>query len=162
MIEVLEPLALQPGVLFASLVSTDGVPVAVPGTRAMRSEEHALFRDAEAMAALTAGWLDELSSSLGLLSCDAPRRVVLRAARGTLLLLRTSGAVLLVMIEVGLGPDELWLPMEGVAARIQRILRGMGETSVAEQLDPPGALPGGSDRSNDAVELPFGGEGTGN
>lgn len=141
MIDVLEPLAQQPGVLLAALVSSDGVPVAVPGSRASRSDEHGAFADSDALAALSAAWLDELSSSVGLLSCDSPRRVVLRAARGTLLLLRTSGAVLLVMLEAGLGPDELWLPMEGVAARIQRILRGMGEPSISD-AEPPSALPG--------------------
>jgi predicted regulator of Ras-like GTPase activity (Roadblock/LC7/MglB family) len=105
--------------------------------------EHASFGDPDALAALSAGWLDELSTSVGLLSCDAPRRVVLRAARGTLLLLRTSGAVLLVVLEAGLGPDELWLPMEGVVARIQRILRGMGESNAheLEDLQPPSPLP---------------------
>jgi predicted regulator of Ras-like GTPase activity (Roadblock/LC7/MglB family) len=144
-IEVLQPLTQQPGVLLAALVSSDGVPVAAPGSRAIRerSAEHASFGDPEALAALSAGWLDELTTSVGLLSCDAPRRVVLRAARGTLLLLRTSGAVLLVVLEAGLGPDALWLPMEGVVARIQRILRGMGEDYAheLEDLQPPSPLP---------------------
>ncbi len=150
MIDVLEPLAQLPGVLLAALVSSDGVPVAVPGSRT-RGEDHGPSADPEALAALSAAWLDELSSSVALLSCDSPRRVVLRAARGTLLLLRTSGAVLLVMLEAGLGPDALWLPMEGVAARIQRILRGMGEPSVSD-AEPPGALPGWA--STDDCEPP--------
>jgi predicted regulator of Ras-like GTPase activity (Roadblock/LC7/MglB family) len=150
-IQVLEPLAQQPGVLLAALVSSDGVPVAVPGSSPTRSDEHGTFGDAEALAALSAGWLADLTSSLGLLSCDSPRRVVLRAARGTLLLLRTSGAVLLVMLEAGLGPDELWLPMEGVAARIQRILRGMGELPATD-AEPPGALPRTSDNDLDIPE----------
>ena len=159
MIEVLEPLTQQPGVLLAALVSSDGVPVAAPGSRGMRkgSAEHASFGDPEALAALSAGWLDQLTTSVGLLSCNSPRRVVLRAARGTLLLLRTSGAVLLVVLEAGLGPDELWLPMEGVVARIQRLLRGMGDNH-AQGLghpQPPGPLP----RREDPIECerPIGG-----
>ena len=159
MIEALQPLTQQPGVLLAALVSSDGVPVAAPGSRAMceGSGEHAGFGDPEALAALSAGWLDELTTSVGLLSCNAPRRVVLRAARGTLLLLRTSGAVLLVVLEAGLGPDELWLPMEGAVARIQRLLRGMGD-SQAQQLEdpqPPSPLP----RRDDFIECerPIGG-----
>lgn len=151
MIEVLDPLAQQPGVILAALVSSDGVPVAVPGMRRTGSEEQqGSFGDPEALAALSAGWLNDLTGSLGLLSCDSPRRVVLRAARGTLLLLRTAGSVLLVMLEAGLGPDELWLPMEGVAARIQRILRGMGEPAPKDS-EPEGALP--KPRSSD-LELP--------
>lgn len=147
MIELLEPLAKQPGVLMAALVSDDGVPVAVPGGLGSDGSPQGSLGDPEALAAFSAGWLDELAGSVALLSCDAPRRVVLRATRGTLLLLRTSGAVLLVLLESGLGPDELWLPMEGVAARIQRILRGMGEAPVAESApidDPASALPAGT------------------
>jgi len=160
-IEVLEPLAQQPGVLLAALVSHDGVPVAVPGARTTEKSAdsggvHNTYGDPEALAALSAGWLDDLSTSVGLLSCDSPRRVVLRAARGTLLMLRTSGAVLLVVLEVGLGPDELWLPMEGVAARIQRILRGMGDASVLELDDVhsiPGPLPSRRDDSGEGVRM---------
>lgn len=161
MIEVLEPLTQQPGVLLAALISADGVPVAMPGARAV-AVEHARFGDSEALAALSAGWLDELTTSLGLLSCDAPRRVVLRAARGTLLLLRTSGAVLLVVLEAGLGPDELWLPMEGAVARIQRILRGMGQTVRSEESvpaddpEPPGPLP--REVESEDCELPTNGQ----
>ena len=162
MIEVLEPLTQQPGVLLAALISSDGVPVAMPGARANHdgAAEHARFGDSEALAALSAGWLDELASSVGLLSCDAPRRVVLRAARGTLLLLRTSGAVLLVVLEAGLGPDELWLPMEGAVARIQRILRGMGQSSRSNESDdssePPSLLPGREEEAE--CELPTSGQ----
>ena len=144
MIEVLDPLASQPGVILAALISDDGVPVAVPGTKVDSGSEAGALSDSDALAAMCAGWLDELTDSMSLLSCDAPRRVVLRAARGSLLLLRTSGAVLLVVLEPGLGPEELWLPMEGVAARIQRILRGMGEAAVPEtigDLEPPSPLP---------------------
>jgi len=157
-IEVLDPLVIQPGVLLAALISDDGVPVAVPGMKSdVDGMECGAFGDSEALAAICAGWIDELSQSVALLSCDAPRRVVLRAARGTLLLLRTSGAVLLVVLEPGLGPDELWLPMEGVAARIQRILRGMGETPVSEVVgehEPPSPLPNREDTTETESPVP--------
>ena len=77
---------------------------------------------------------------------------MLRAAHGTLLMLPAAGAVLVVVLEGGLGPEQLWLPMEGAAARIQRHLRGMG-SSVAQAGvgaagaraagEPMAALPGG-------------------
>lgn len=156
MIEVLDPLASQPGVILAALISDDGVPVAVPGTKVESAgSESCALSDSDALAAMCAGWLDELTDCMSLLSCDAPRRVVLRAARGSLLLLRTSGAVLLVVLEPGLGPEELWLPMEGVAARIQRILRGMGEAAVSEtisDLEPPSPFPKRADTT--ATESP--------
>ena len=100
----------QPGVILAALISDDGVPVAVPGTKVDSAEsERCVLSDSDALAAMCAGWLDELNDSMALLSCDGPRRVVLRAARGSLLLLRTSGAVLLVVLEPGLGPDRFIL-----------------------------------------------------
>ncbi|MFT5286120.1 MAG: putative regulator of Ras-like GTPase activity (Roadblock/LC7/MglB family) [Planctomycetota bacterium] len=145
MIELLDPLVTQPGVILAALISDDGVPVAVPGKKVGgEGLEAGGVADSNALAAICAGWMDELTERVSLLSCDAPRRVVLRATRATLLLLRTSGAVLLVVLEPGLGPDELWLPMEGVAARIQRILRGMGDSAVAESMgdiEPPSPFP---------------------
>ena len=163
MIEVLDPLASQPGVILAALISDDGVPVAVPGTKVdAAGADGGALGDADALAAMCAGWLDELTESMSLLSCDAPRRVVMRAARGSLLLLRTSGAVLLVVLEPGLGPDELWLPMEGVAARIQRILRGMGEATATDSvsdLEPPSPLPKQADTTpseSPAASLNFG------
>lgn len=144
----LEPLAQLPGVRLVALVSHDGVPVAVPGMAAEGGEDAGqALRDVEALAALSAGWVGELTGSLALLSCEAPQRVTLRAARGTLLVLRTQAALLLVVLEAGLGPDEVWLPMEGVAARIQRSLNGMGRTEPEEDTpigdleDTPSALP---------------------
>ena len=165
--EVLEPLLRVPGVRLVALVSQDGVPIAAPGaSRANGGSDCAeAWRDASVLSALAASWMDELARSVGMISWEFPQRAVLRAARGTLLMMPTAGAVLVVVLERGTGADTLWLPMEGVAARIQRRLRALGggaaemeheevsdvrsvgaepvdASSEASAFDPRAALPG--------------------
>ena len=157
MIEIIEPLANVPGVRMAALVTEDGVPVAVPGRHVSEASSPAgAAFDENALAALSAGWLAELTRAAGGLSWGTPRRAVLRAARGTLLILRTSGAVLLVVLEGGLGPEELWLPMEGVAARIRRVMRGISSAGEGGPTDgPPPALPSRASSEGAAPESPL-------
>jgi predicted regulator of Ras-like GTPase activity (Roadblock/LC7/MglB family) len=157
-IEMLDPLARTPGVRWVGLVTQDGVPIAVPGCARESGEAGSDELEPEAVAALATAWMDDSTRSLATLSWDAPRRVVLRAARGTLVMLATRGAVLLAVLDSGVGPEELRLPMDGVVARIQRTLRGMGrETAPAASAPPaertPPALPGGAPvRPNPAAE----------
>jgi len=150
MMESLEPLARIPGVRLAALVTDDGVPVAVPGwgrggkaaekngTRGTRAD---MVDEVDGLAAVAVGWLDELAGAGAALTWGAPDRVIMRAARGTLVLLRTSGAVLVTVIEAGLDPDEMKLPMDGVAARIQRMLRHMGSGTDADSTDRTSETP---------------------
>jgi predicted regulator of Ras-like GTPase activity (Roadblock/LC7/MglB family) len=146
--EILEPLARTPGVRFVGLVTTDGVPIAVPGRAASLApgeDEH----DVTALAAIATAWLDEVTRMVGALSWDAPRRLVMRAARGTLVLLGTRGAVLAALLDSGVGPEELRVAMDGAVARIQRTVRGMGRddadsTQPRHGSEPRSALPLGN------------------
>lgn len=137
--EVLEPLARVPGVRFAVMVSADGVPIAVQGSRAKQPAEADPLRwggspeDLNAFAGLAAGWLNEIRRSVDPLTWDPPQRVVLSAQRGTLILLSTRGAILAVVLERGMSPEELRLPMEAASARLLRMLRKSG---FAEQSYP--------------------------
>jgi predicted regulator of Ras-like GTPase activity (Roadblock/LC7/MglB family) len=143
MIEVLDPLSKLAGVRLAVLVTPDGVPVCVRGKHAAEPQS-AAADDVDSLAALATSWLVELSRSVAPLSWHPPQRVVLCAARGTLVMLAVPGAVLLAVCDRGTSPDELRLPMEGAVARMQRILRGMGSRSNVEPsapTDPGGALP---------------------
>ena len=144
--EVLEPLSLLPGVRVVALVTHDGVPVAIPGSDLgpgeMQVDEAAVaYNDGDALSALSVGLLDELARGMGLIAGASPRRVVLKAARGTLIMLPSPAAVLLVVLKAGLNPEELRLPMEGAAARIHRKLRGMGgryeQSSTLEDVSAP-------------------------
>ncbi len=144
--EVLEPLGRIAGVRMAVLVSLDGVPVVVRGREAEEERGVDLSGEsAESLAALASGWLHGLTRSIAPLSWEPPRSVVLRAARGTLLMLHAPGSVLLVLLDSGSHPEDLQLPMEGAVARIQRILRS--RRSEPAPAPPPDDLhyghPGG-------------------
>lgn len=149
---VIEPLARIPGVCFAAIISPDGVPIAcqgrvrgegsTPGGDGIGSAE-----DAGAFAGLSAGWLNDLARTVDAVTWDAPRRVVLRAQRGALSMLRLENAILAVMLERGMDAEELRLPMDAAAARLARLLgrKGTKENEVARQAaheQPPGLLPG--------------------
>ncbi|MCE9595858.1 MAG: roadblock/LC7 domain-containing protein [Planctomycetes bacterium] len=141
MIEVLDPLSKIPGVRLAVLVAPDGVPVCVRGKHAEEPQD-GTREDIDSLAALATGWHCELARAVAPLSWNMPQRVVLRAARGTLVMLAVPGAVLVAICDRGASPDELRLPMEAAVARMQRILRGMGERGASSS--DPQSLPGGA------------------
>lgn len=142
MIEALEPLAAVPGVRVAVLVSPDGVPVVMRGKAAAEGDEQAdsLVENADSLSGLAAGWLQSLKASIAPLGWNVPHRVVLRAARGTLVMVHAPRSVLLVILDPGCSAEELRLPMEGAVARMQRILRTRAGASR-----PASSLPHGHD-----------------
>ena len=155
--DALEPLAELPGVRLVVLVTQDGVPIAVPGRHpGLEPQEETPteaadgvlvdpLEDPEALAALSIGWLNEIIRATGPLSWETPQRVVLRAARGTLVLRRTHNAWLLLLLASGLRAEDVILSMEGTAARVERLVRSMGDASRAKQgtrgHEPSPALP---------------------
>lgn len=136
--EILEPLTLIPGVRLAAMVSQDGVPIALlEGNRskanpAAERDLLSIKHDFHAYSGLAAGWLGEVKRCIAPLSWDTPRRVVLRGTRGTLVLHVGPGAVVLVVLEHGVGAEELRVPMEGAIARMQRHLRTMSNSPGGE------------------------------
>lgn len=150
--DVLEPLARVSGVRVAMLTSPDGFPIAIRGRGRSESahDESPAFGDStedlNALAGLAAGWFSELGRAVSPLAWGTPRRVVLRATRGTMVLLEAQDAVLLVLLQSGVQAEELRLPMDAALNRMQRVLRGMGRASeaahVEEQPEPMGLFPG--------------------
>jgi predicted regulator of Ras-like GTPase activity (Roadblock/LC7/MglB family) len=138
--QVLEPIARTPGVRLAMLVTPDGVPITVQGERRRSPEaprqsgpERRVQNtgvdsadDVHALAALGTGWMSEVTRAVAPLSWSAPQRLVLRAARGTLIAMQAPGALLLVVLDSGMRAEDLRLPMEGAVARMQRHLRAIG------------------------------------
>jgi len=134
--EVLEPLVRIPGVRFAAIISADGVPVALIEGEANSDQDTDFVSaagDQEAFAGLCAGWLAELKHSVAPLSWESPRRVVMRATRGAIVIYEGPGAILLVVLEHGAVPEELRVPMEGAASRMQRLLRQLSEAPAARR-----------------------------
>lgn len=131
MMEALEPLAELPGVRLVMLVTLDGVPVAVPGVAEVGEPGQAagdmgFHGKNDALAAIASGWLAELTQAVAPLSWSAPKRIVMKAARGTLVMQKTKSAILVLIIARGMAPEEVRLSMDGTIARIERSLRSMG------------------------------------
>lgn len=129
MIEILQPLSDIPGVRYAGIVTSDGVPILLPGAGGTLGGEDGrlgLSLDVNMLAALAYQWYEDLGQLTEELTWDRPARVVLKAARGTLVARTVSGGVLIALIDPGVGAESLRLPMEGAAARIDRNLRSMG------------------------------------
>jgi len=123
MIKLIEPLVAVPGVRLVVLVASDGVPVVARGRTPVDGETTSLEENTDALSGLAAGWLGGVSASLAPLSWDAPERLVMRCARGTIVMSHAPGAALMVLLEPGATPDALRLPMQGTVARLERMLR---------------------------------------
>lgn len=136
MIEVLEPLAELPGVRLVMLVTSDGVPIAVPGKASQSAGDDELTissdgaaldlgRD-DALAAIATGWLGEIQQAVAQNSWNEPSRVVLKGARGTLVLQRAKNSILFVLLARGLAAEEVRLSMKGAIKRLERNVNNAG------------------------------------
>jgi len=162
--KVLEPLSHVPGVRRAMLISRDGVPIVTVQGAAAKSGEassagwHDSADDANAFAGLAAGWLMEVQRAVDPMSWSTPARLVLAAARGTLILLISERATLSVELERGMAAEELRLPMEAALARMQRALRRREDRSPArgsvKSNEIPGIFPGQHQPLVDGRTLP--------
>jgi predicted regulator of Ras-like GTPase activity (Roadblock/LC7/MglB family) len=139
---LIEPLTRIPGVRTAALVTTDGVLMAMHSSSGgARGAETAGGSDSEestplsaaidphALAGLATSWLGEIGRAVAALSWSPPRHLVLRAARGTMIVCEAPGAILCVVLESGMQPEELRLPMGVTIARMQRHLRDASQRS---------------------------------
>ena len=151
MIAALQPLTQLPGVRLVMFVTEDGVPIAVPGRDAQDEDGlqlagdgngHDLGRE-DAIAAVATGWMHEIRAAVGQASWHEPNRIVLRGLRGTLVMQRARGAVLLLLLSRGLAPEEVRLPMDATVARLNRSSgTSNATTTIAAQLqDTPGPIP---------------------
>jgi predicted regulator of Ras-like GTPase activity (Roadblock/LC7/MglB family) len=151
------PLAALPGVALAMLVSQDGVPIVMPGSHKLEEtterNPEARFDDAEALAALAAGWISDISRASAPISWNPPRYVVLRAARGSLLAMQVPRALIIVVLGPGMRPADFRLPMEAAAARMERGLRAGGQRAGLAA----GAAPGlGAGTGGESITEPSG------
>ena len=153
MIEILQPLSQIPGVRYAGVVTVDGVPILLPGSGGALGGEDGRVgdtMDVNALAAFAYQWFDELGSLAEELTWDRPSRVVMKSARGTLVARTVRGGILIALLDRGVGAEQLRLPMEGAAVRIQRNLKSMGghiEGPLPSAPAPGGESQPGSDQS---------------
>ncbi len=149
---ILEPLTRVAGVRIAALITSDGVPITVHQAPRRRRDEQSDGApgsasgadDVSELAGLATSWIGEVSRAVAPLSWDAPKELVLRAARGTLIVKQAPRALLLVVIDGGLKAEELRLPMQVAVARMERHLRDIDSKSPATSSDVdqmPGIFP---------------------
>ncbi len=149
---VLDPLARVPGVRRALLISRDGVPItSLEGA----GPSGAPGDDEVALAGLVAGLGAELFRAVDPLSWGRPRRVVLRAARGTLVLCMTERLSVCVELERGMTAEQVRLPLQAVEARLERALDRDRDAATpgagaAPRPEPPGLFPGAAHHDPDA------------
>ena len=170
----LEPLGELPGVDLVMLVTDDGVPIALVGVDSGGAESGDETDAAaipsmgrgDALAALAVGWLNELKLATAPLSWGEPQRIVMRCARGSIVMRRTRGAILLLLLAQGVSPEDVRLSMDGAVARIERSLRNMGGRSAADarsdatEEDRPGPIPvEGTTRPHDEIQTGINGSG---
>lgn len=168
---VLDPLARIPGVRRALLISRDGVPIAhlSPKQAAGPKDDRDWCDSAEnesAFAGMATSLLAEIHRSVDHLSWDRPKRLVLRAARGTLVMLVTERVTISVELDRGMAAEELRLPMEAVLARMERTMTRDTDAKpafhgVLASEEPPGLFPGAEDPALDApstLQMPSGNE----
>jgi len=147
MMDALQPLAVLPGVEIVMLATDDGVPIAITGNEQGDDDSNdgrVVGRD-DALAALAVGWSNELKLATAPLSWDEPVRIVMRCSRGSIVMRKARGAILLLILAKGVSPEDVRLSMDGAVARIERSLRNMGGRTCASSLArvdaPPAAIP---------------------
>ena len=166
MISALQPLTQLPGVQMVMFVTEDGVPIAVPGNACeedgglgfVGDDGQNLGRE-DAIAAVATGWMREIQQGVGQASWHEPDRIVLRGVRGTLVMQRARGAVLLLLLSRGLAPEEVRLPMDATVARLNRNSGsgGRGSSTVTSQLtETPGPMPSASEELHPKNSLDVG------
>ena len=101
-----------------------------------------------ALAAFAYQWFGELGNLSEELTWDRPSRAVMKSARGTLVVRSVRGGALIALLDCGVGAEELRLPMEGAAVRIERNLSSMG--GHVEAPLPAASRPGGESQSGSA------------
>lgn len=154
MMQALKPLSAQPGVELVMLSTVDGVPIASCGKRSDEGCQDPLAGDRgvgndDALAAMALSWLGELQSSTSPLGWGDAERVLLRCARGSLILQRCRGAVLVIQLAPGVSSEEIRLPMAGAVARIERSTLSNSQAPSPASIDPPGALPSSGNAASD-------------
>ena len=136
--DVLHPLTLLPGVRLAAVISGDGVPVCVLERSSSGADEFVDCTtssqpslegqriDPASLVALAASWVDDLMRAGGQIAWEVPKRFVLVASQGTLVVQQGPNAHVMVVLETIVAPEDFVLPLEAAVERLHRLLRDLG------------------------------------
>lgn len=152
--DVLQPLTLQPGVRQAAVISSDGVPVCVlersssaggefvDCTNSSQPSLEGQRIDPASLVALAASWVDDVMRAGGQIAWELPKRFVLCASQGTLVVQQGPNAHVMVVVEPSMAPETFALPLEAAVERLHRLLRELGRFDADQSAAP---LPAASD-----------------
>ena len=136
--DILQPLTVQPGVKLAAIISSDGVPVCVLERPSMtdgqfvdctNSSQPSLEGqriDPASLVALAASWVDDVMRAGGQIAWELPKRFVLAASQGTLMVQQGPNAHVMLVVEPGCDTGAFSLPLEAAVERLHRLLRDLG------------------------------------
>lgn len=136
--DVLQPLTQQPGVKQAAVISSDGVPVCVLERASSKSGEFVDCTnssqtslegqriDPASLVALAASWVDDVMRAGGQIAWELPKRFVLCASQGTLVVQQGPNAHVMVVIDPSMSAEAFAFPLEAAVERLHRLLRDLG------------------------------------
>ncbi len=155
--EILSELTQLPGVRQAAVISSDGVPVCVlersggaggqfiDCTSASQASLEGQRIDTASLVALAASWVDDVMRAGSQIAWELPKRFVLAASQGSLIVQQGPNAHVMIVLEPGTSTDLVSLPLEVAIERLHKRLRDLG------RFDPdqsPAALPASGPRSS--------------
>lgn len=138
MLEILHPLTQQPGVKLAAVISADGVPVCVlerspldggqfvDCTNSSQPSLEGQRIDPASLVALAASWVDDVMRAGGQIAWELPKRFVLAASQGTLVVQQGPNAHVMVVVDAGMPSETYALPLEAAVEHLNRLLRDLG------------------------------------
>lgn len=150
--DILSELTQLPGVKQAAVISSDGVPVCVleraggaggefiDCTSSSQTSLEGQRIDPASLVALAASWVDDVMRAGSQIAWELPKRFVLAASQGSLVVQQGPNAHVMAVLEPGTSTDLVSLPLEVAVERLHKLLRDLG------RFDPdqsPAALPSG-------------------
>ncbi len=159
--EILRPLTLQPGVRLAAVISEDGVPVCVlerspldggqfvDCTNSSQPSLEGQRIDPASLVALAASWVDDVMRAGGQIAWELPKRFVLSASQGTLVVQQGPNAHVMIVVEQSMPSETYALPLEAAVEHLHRLLRDLARFDPDQNA---AALPSGA--ASDAPRAP--------
>lgn len=161
--DVLSGLTQQPGVKLAAIISSDGVPLCVlersstgngefvDCTNSSQPSLEGQRIDPASLVALAASWVDDVMRAGGQIAWEVPKRFVLSASQGTLVVQQGPNAHAMVVVEPSMSSATVTLALELAVERLHKLLRDLGRFDPDQNAaalpsahpagDPMGATP---------------------
>ena len=136
--DVLLELTQLPGVKQAAVISSDGVPLCVleragttgadfiDCTHSDRTSLEGQRIDPASLVALAASWIDDVMRAGSQIAWEVPKRFVLVASQGSLVVQHGPDAHVMVTLEPGTSTDLVALPLDVAVEKLQKLLRDLG------------------------------------